>query len=376
VRRTVLACERKGGLELRIASFNVENLFQRAVAMSQGAGSAGEAAIVAQAKLNEVLRKARYTAADRARMLQLLADLGIDRKDDAGPFVILRQNRGQLVRRPKNKPPEIVAGGRGSWVGWVELKTEAVDEAATFNTARVIHEVNADVQAVMEVESRHVLRDFSRVMLRRVGGQPYEHSMVIQGNDDRGINVGLMTESGFTFETMRSHIFDLVKPNQPVFSRDCPEYLIRTPGGAEVLVLVNHFKSKLGGGGAKRLAQATRVKEIVEARLAQYPNLVVVGDLNDTPKSSALAPLLGTTLKDVSTISHFQDGGFPGTLGARDKIDYLLLSPALISKVTDGGIFRKGVFSGSGRWVFFDTITAESDQASDHAAIWADIDLP
>jgi endonuclease/exonuclease/phosphatase family metal-dependent hydrolase len=243
----------------------------------------------------------------------------------------------------------------------------------------VIHELNADVQGVVEAESRHALRDFSRVMLRRVGGQPYEHSMVIQGNDNRGINVGLMTKTGFMFETMRTHIFDTARPNQPVFSRDCPEYLIRTPGGTEVLVLVNHFKSKLGGGNAKRLEQATRAKEIVEARLAQHPNLVVLGDLNDTPNSATLAPLLGTKLEDISTSQHFKDGGFPGTFGtqgARNKIDYLLLSPALMSNVTDGGIFRKGVFSASDRWPFFDTIKEKVHQASDHAAIWADINVP
>lgn len=360
-----------------IASFNVENLFQRAVAMSEGADAAGAAAIVAQAKVNEILRKAKYSAADKARIPQLLTELGIAKKDDAGKFAILRQNRGQLVRRPRNKPPEIVANGRADWVGWVDLTTEPVDELATRNTARVIQELDADIQAVVEAESRHSLRDFSRVMLRRVGGQPYEHSMLIQGNDNRGINVGLMTKAGFTFETMRTHIFDLVKPNQPVFSRDCPEYLVRTPGGAEVLVLVNHFKSKLGGGDAKRKAQAEKVKEIVEARLAQHPNLVVLGDLNDTPKSANLAPLLGTKLKDISDSPKFKDGGFPGTFGTqRDKIDYLLLSPALMSKVTDGGIFRKGVFSASGQWPFFDTITQKVHQASDHAAIWADINLP
>jgi hypothetical protein len=47
-----------------------------------------------------------------------------------------------------------------------------------------------------------------------------------------------------------------------------------------------------------------------------------------------------------------------------------------MDKVTDGGIFRKGVFSASDRWPFFDTITEKVHQASDHAAIWADIDLP
>ena len=38
-----------------------------------------------------------------------------------------------------------------------------------------------------------------------------------------------------------------------------------------------------------------------------------------------------------------------------------------------GGFFRDGVFSATGRWPFFPTITAEHEQASDHAAVWAEI---
>ena len=108
-------------------------------------------------------------------------------------------------------------------------------------------------------------------MLRRVGGQPYAHSMLIDGNDDRGINVGLMTKDGFELETARTHIFDLQPNDEPIFSRDCPEYLVRTPGGNEFLVLVNHFKSKRGGGDAQRRRQATRVRDIVNQRLADAP---------------------------------------------------------------------------------------------------------
>jgi endonuclease/exonuclease/phosphatase family metal-dependent hydrolase len=55
---------------------------------------------------------------------------------------------------------------------------------------------------------------------------------------------------------------------------------VRTPAGAEVLVLVNHFKSKRGGG---------------DARLPDHPHLVVLGDLNDTPDSDNLAPLINDT---------------------------------------------------------------------------------
>lgn len=67
-------------------------------------------------------------------------------------------------------------------------------------------------------------------------------------------------------------------------------------------MLINHFKGKRGGGDARRLAQAKRVREIVLERLPEYPHLVVLGDFNDTPDSANLAPLLtDTSLKDIST---------------------------------------------------------------------------
>jgi hypothetical protein len=241
-------------------------------------------------RTNEILRLASYSDADRARILRLLTDLGLREDDDGGKFALLRQNRGQLIRRQANGDAEIVAMGRAEWVGWVELKTEPVDVTSTRNTARVIHELDADLIAVVEAETRLALRDFSRVMLRRVGGEPYAHSMLIQGNDDRGINVGLMTKKGFEFEAERTHVFDLAPNDERIFSRDCIEYTIRTPGGTELVLLVNHFKSKRGGGDAKRLQQATRVQEIVTERLRAHANLIVLGDFNDTPDSANLAP--------------------------------------------------------------------------------------
>ena len=57
------------------------------------------------------------------------------------------------------------------------------------------------------------------------------------------------------------------------------------------------------------------------------------------------------------------------------KIDYILLSPALFNKVTAGGVFRKGVWGGKNGTLFphYDTMTKPVHQASDHAAVFADI---
>ena len=77
--------------------------------------------------------------------------------------------------------------------------------------------------------------------------------------------------------------------------------------------------------------------------------VAVVGNLNDTPPDGAddaPSPLLGgTDLVDVSALDGHDDGGYPGThggAGARDKIDYVLLSPALRERAGASGVFRRG----------------------------------
>jgi hypothetical protein len=61
--------------------------------------------------------------------------------------------------------------------------------------------------------------------------------MFIDGNDDRGIDVGLMTRSGYQIGLMRSHINDVGAERGPIFSRDRPEYCVRTPQGEDIWVL-------------------------------------------------------------------------------------------------------------------------------------------
>ena len=90
-----------------------------------------------------------------------------------------------------------------------------------------------------------------------------------------------------------------------MFSRDCPEYEIRTPGGHRLVVLVNHLKSKGYGtqadNNARRARQAQRVADIYRRRRTEGVSYVaVLGDFNDTPTSAPLAPLVtGTDLVGV-----------------------------------------------------------------------------
>lgn len=221
--------------------------------------------------------------------------------------------------------------------------------------------------------------------MNKVDGTPYEFVMVIDGNDDRGIDVGVMARAGYEIVGIRSHVDDADLEGR-VFSRDCPEYTITTPTGATVVVLVNHLKSK-GFGPASasnklRERQANRVKEIYERLRAEgQENVALLGDFNDTPDSTPLAPLLKQTdLKDISEHPAFTSDGRPGTYGngnKSQKIDYVLLSPPLFNNVIGGGIFRTGVWGGKNGtlWPHYDTMERAVHAASDHAAVYADINV-
>jgi endonuclease/exonuclease/phosphatase family metal-dependent hydrolase len=290
----------------------------------------------------------------------------------------LRQVRGALLDRKQGQRPRIVADGRESWAGWVELKREPLADDAIINTARVIATVNPDVLILVEVESRPVVQHFHDQVLLPLIKRPYAYNMVIDGNDERGIDVGIL--SRFPIQRIRSHITDKSGDHR-VFSRDCPEYYVELPSGRELLLLPNHFASKGSDRtGARRKLQAGAVRRIYESLRKRYPLAIVAGDLNDYPTSGALDALLKrTNLADAMSLKQYQ-GEFPGTYEhatAREKIDYLLLSPAIRQKVQAVDVCRKGFYAPE-KWDSFSNINAQNRnrfQASDHHCVWADINI-
>ncbi len=376
---------------MRIAAYNVENLFDRTKVLSNPNPALTSTVLSAEAELNRLFQKPVYTAADKTRIVALMTTLGLTKKDE-GPFVWLRKIRGKIVKRPKTGPMTVVADGRASWVGWVEHKTAPVNDIAIMNVGRVLRDVGADILAVVEAENRIALKEFTDIVLLSVNaetpgtGTRYASVMLIDGNDTRGIDVGLLTKQGFSIGDMRSHVADPADNGGPLFSRDCPEYAVTTPGGETIWVLPNHFKSKFGGNDpasqGRRRQQAERVAAIYRGlRNSGAENIVVLGDFNDTPGSAPLKELLtNTDLKDVSEHPSFDTGEFAGkgTFGLGndgDKIDYLLLSPRLFGKITKAGLFRKGAWPGAQpkRWSTYPELKEPIHAASDHHLIWVDL---
>jgi endonuclease/exonuclease/phosphatase family metal-dependent hydrolase len=381
---------------IRIAAFNVENLFARPKAFRSTDLSAGEPILDAYREVNLLMRQASYSAADKSRMLQLLVRLdvyyvnaqgAIRRRESIDPaWAWLRKNRGAFDKQPEDDAQdiEIIADGRDDWIGWVELATEPTDETGTRMTARVIQDVGADILAVVEAEDRPALNRFNRDFL----GGMYGHAMLIDGNDERGIDVALLTRPAFAINPIRSNV-DFEDAAGVVFSRDCPQYVVQTPSSTAIHVLVNHFKSQSGGGGDKRRRQAAAVRSIADGLVAENQHVVVLGDLNEgLPAGGSqainLEPLYanGSPLVDCYSLQGFNLGDRLGSFdscGPSNRLDYIFLSRSLLPSFEGGGLFRTGLW-GSRKtrpdaWDTYEEMTESAHQASDHAAIFVDLDL-
>lgn len=199
---------------------------------------------------------------------------------------------------------------------------------------RALHILDADVVGLMEVETLGILRRLNKDALGALG---YREMVLIEGNDpERGIDVALL--SRFPVTQTVSHAVETFPgadgQTRRLFSRDCLECRLALPGGETLVVLVNHFKSKRGGeveSEPLRTAQAARVRAIAEELLPRFPLLAVVGDLNDTSDSRALAPLLqASPLTDLAARDVPEPSRYSFVhAGQTERIDYLLTSPAL-----------------------------------------------
>ena len=371
---------------MRLGMYNVENLFDRATAMNQETWKDGRQALDDFHRLSVLTQKESYSDKDKAEMLTIMRRHKGLIKNGTSTFLCLRENRGDFIKVPKKTPAVIVANGRGDWIGWFDLETESVKETSTENTARVIKEINVDVLCVVEAEDRTALKRFNRDVIPNVEYTSYDHVMLIDGNDERGIDVGIMTRKDYSIQQIASHVDD-VDDKGIIFSRDCPEYLVQTSAVNKLLVLINHFKSKGYGSpktsNEKRMRQAKRVREIYEERLQEgYEFIAIAGDLNNAPDSGGpLDPLLnGSGLLDVMSHSKFVGDDRPGTHGngAKDaKFDYILMSPKLQGTVQKAGIERRGVWGGKNGTLFphLPEIKSSMDAASDHAALWVQLDI-
>jgi endonuclease/exonuclease/phosphatase family metal-dependent hydrolase len=356
---------------IRVATFNSENLFSRAKVLNLPDDAVISAELAKIRELDVLLRKSTYDTATKKQIKALYGELR--------ELIEIRENRGRLFSSRQFNPQttRVVAKGAAEWDGEITFKRAEFTELTRENTARVIKEIKPDVLCLVEVENRESLLAFNRALL---GNRKMKFGMSIDGNDDRGIDVAVLTN--FPIVNLKTHVYDGTA-SSPIFSRDCLEMAMKLPDGRLLHLLCNHFKSKSGGDlatDAKRARQAARVKEILAEYDLVHDLVVVAGDFNDTPTRPPLQPLVTLPhLHDVLTLQ------FPASPEARwthhfgsevSQIDYILVSEPLKNGFVTSGVERRGIFDLSGltggAMSSFTTVTSEANSASDHGAVWAE----
>ena len=131
------------------------------------------------------------------------------------------------------------------------------------------------------------------------------------------------------------------------------------------------------------------MRKIADELVAAGQYVIVMGDLNEGPPNKNIhvanfAPLYedGTPLIDCYHLAGFDTGPRMGTFnscGIHNRLDYIFISRNLDTSFRSGGVFRKGLWGSRktrpDRWTTYAEMTCSAEQASDHAAVFIDLDL-
>ncbi len=206
--------------------------------------------------------------------------------------------------------------------------------------ARVIREIDADVLALQEVESRGFLQQFLDSMLPDMG---YRHVVHYEGNDQRGIDVCLISRVHIGRVTSHRHVeFPGTDGDNQSFRRDllCVEVLPIDGDPFEVWIV--HLKSNSGGREAAepiRLGEARALHQIIAARLELDPQaaFLLCGDFNDTFESPTLQTILGQPAALQSIFGNLTSDHWVtyNREPFRNMIDFIFCSPAMLRRYVD-----------------------------------------
>ena len=115
---------------MRIASFNVENLFSRAKVLNFRNNTKIAETLALIGQLQDKLQEDVYDKKGILTLYQQVSD-----------YIEIQENKGKLFKRSGRKITAIAAGGRNEWDGTVAFKREDFSQMARNVTARVIKEI-------------------------------------------------------------------------------------------------------------------------------------------------------------------------------------------------------------------------------------------
>lgn len=284
-------------------------------------------------------------------------------------------------------------------LGGNRIKPRPISEAQRKNTGAVVLATQPDILAVCEVENLTTLRFFNALYMKNY----FDRIVLLDGNDPRGIDVGLLLRKGLKAEVgaIRSHADDAAlggflattnmldmkgRVGKASFSRDCLEVDIDV-GGKALTFLVNHFKAQetrpdgSDPTAPKRRGQAERAALIARRVRARGRAPIVLGDLNKDVSlakyDASLDPVAQSTML-VDPFRHLAPADrwthFFRSRRSVSQLDYILPDKGLEAAIAGTDIFRGGLSTKCKQYTGprVGTIAADDLEASDHCAISVD----
>lgn len=255
--------------------------------------------------------------------------------------------------------------------------------------AERIKRIDLDVLAVQEVEDIDTLHMFNRYNLSKM----YPHVVLLEGNDVRLIDVGVLSKLPIGEVTSWRHAVHPKNPDKLVFGRDLLQVEILNPSRSKTLFTLfnNHLKSHYVDfkedpaiaeqkNNERRTCQAEVVSTIVKDQTRPDSRFIILGDMNDPPDSPCLEhiskdsemnltnaltnpqetrPAKADTPLPMSTAwtHRFKPRGQPAEY---ELFDQIWISPSLKHRQVDAWVDRRKRHSGDG---------------SDHDPAWITLSL-
>lgn len=192
----------------------------------------------------------------------------------------------------------------------------------------IIRELNADIVGLMEVENRAILK---RLVDEELADMGYKYHALIDEPNDRGIDCAIISRKPFL-----------------CYSYAVPDFYrgILTArfshNGKPFYVIVNHWKSRFGGGEEQRMNCSKRVLQIVDELIPEFEGrrdtpVIIGGDFNDNDTDESVLHLerggLINTLKTLSPDDRWtlpydnRDQGFV----EHDSFDHIFINESCVT---------------------------------------------
>lgn len=276
-----------------------------------------------------------------------------------------------------------------------KIKPNAITQEQRESTAKAILETAPDILVVEEIENLPTIRMFNRLYCDNY----FDRIISIEGNDTRGIDLGLLIKRGFNAEilSIRTHADEALKgkflksssrldtssTSEAIFSRDCLEVDIKI-NSKVITLLANHFKAQdeTQASTKKRINQSQRVKELAAKAINDGKMPIVLGDLNidihQANYDNSLDEIytynkLKDPFKDIPSVDLWTH--YYSSKKKVSRLDYILVDERL--DITSTEFFRKGLTPKCKQYTgpHLSTMEGNDLEASDHCPTSVVIDI-